>query len=53
MYLKKAIAKENDYKVEQKNQKMENKYNVLIELYKKSDYRTVINEINEIIAKDG
>lgn len=52
-YLKKAIAKENDYRIEQKNTKMQNKYNVLLELYKKNDYRTVIQEINEIIAKDG
>lgn len=52
MYLRKGIAKENDYKIEQKNQKMDNKYNVLLELYKKSDYRTVIQEINDIIATD-
>jgi hypothetical protein len=32
---------------------MQNKYNVLMELYKKNDYRTVIHEINDIIAKDG
>ena len=52
-YLKKAIARENDYKISQKNAKMENKFNVLLELYKKNDFRTVITEINEIIAKDG
>ena len=52
-YLKKAIAKENAYRVSQKNTKMQNKYNVLMELYKKNDYRTVIHEINDIIAKDG
>lgn len=51
-YLKKAIANENSYRLDQKNSKMKNKYNVLVELYKKSDYRTVIQEINEIIAKD-
>ncbi len=51
-YLKKAIAKENAYRVSQKNTKMQNKYNVLMELYKKNDYRTVIHEINDIIAKD-
>ena len=32
---------------------MENKYNVLVELYKKKDFNTVIQECNEIIAKDG
>lgn len=52
-YLKKAIAKENQYRVEQKNTKMKNKYSVLQELYKKNDFKTVIQEINEIIAKDG
>ncbi len=52
-YLKKAIENEEDYKIKQKNTKMENKYNVLLELYKKRDYNTVIQECNEIIAKDG
>lgn len=51
-YLKKAIVKENKYRIDQKNTKIQNKYNVLLELYKKNDYRTVIQEINEIIAKD-
>ncbi len=51
-YLKKAIAQENDYRISQKNVKMQNKYNVLLELYKKNDYKTVIREINDIIAKD-
>jgi hypothetical protein len=32
---------------------MENRYNVLLELYKKKDFNTVIQECNEIIAKDG
>ena len=51
-YLKKAIENEESYKIKQKNTKMENKYNVLLELYKKKDYNTVIQECNEIIAKD-
>ena len=52
-YLKKAIENEEDYKIKQKNTKMENKYNVLMELYKKKDFTTVIQECNEVIAKDG
>ena len=52
LYLKKAIDNETKYKVEQKNQKMSSKYLVLTELYKKWDYQTVINEIEEIIAQD-
>jgi len=51
-YLKKAIDNEEDYKIKQKNTKIENKYNVLLELYKKKDFNTVIQEANEIIAKD-
>ncbi len=52
-YMKKAIENEEKYRISQKNTKMENKYNVLIELMKKKDYNTVIQECNEIIAKDG
>jgi len=52
-YLKKAIENEESYKIKMKNTKMQNKYNVLLELYKKKDYQTVIQECNEIIAKDG
>lgn len=51
-YLKIAINKENQYKVEQKNNKMVNKYNILKQLEKKWDYNTVISEIEDIIAKD-
>ena len=51
-YLKKAIQNEESYKIKQRNTKMENKYNVLAELYKRKDYATVIKECNEIIAKD-
>lgn len=52
-YLKKAIDNEKSYKVEQKNQKIINKYNILEELLKKWDYNTVISEAEEIISKDG
>jgi len=51
-YMKKAIENEERYRVWQKNTKMENKYNVLVELMKKKDFTTVIQECNEIIAKD-
>ncbi|MDD3144722.1 MAG: PP2C family protein-serine/threonine phosphatase [Candidatus Gracilibacteria bacterium] len=52
-YLRKAIDNEKSYRVEQKNQKMQIKYSILSELYKKGDYSTVIKEIEEIISKDG
>lgn len=52
-YMKKAIENEEKYRISQRNTKMENKYNVLSELMKKKDYNTVIQECNEIIAKDG
>ena len=52
-YLKKAIDNEEAYRIKQMNTKIENKYNVLLELYKKKDFNTVIQECNEIIAKDG
>jgi hypothetical protein len=32
---------------------MSSKYLVLTELYKKWDYQTVVNEIEDIIAQDG
>ena len=51
-YLKKAIDNEIKYRIEQKNSKIKNKYNVLKELESKWDYNTVISEIEEIIAKD-
>ena len=51
-YLKKALENENKYKIEQKNIKMQNKYNVLMWLYKKWDYDTVIKEVEDIILKD-
>lgn len=52
-YLKKAISNEKAYKIEQKNQKIVNKYHILDALYKKWDYETVISEVEEIISKDG
>ncbi len=51
-YLKKAVENEESYRMKQKNAKIQNKYNVLLELYKKKDFNTVIQECNEIIAKD-
>lgn len=51
-YLKKAIENEEKYKIEQKSQRVRNKYNVLKELLKKWDYMTVIRETEDIIAKD-
>lgn len=52
-FLRKAIDNEKQYKIEQKEQKIKNKYTVLKELLKKWDYKTVIQEIEEIISKDG
>ena len=52
-YLKKALDNETKYKIDQKSQKIKNKYNVLLELYKKWEYDTVIKEIETIISKDG
>jgi serine phosphatase RsbU (regulator of sigma subunit) len=52
MYLRKAINNEEKYRISQRNTKMENKYNVLVELMKKKDFNTVIQECNEIIATD-
>lgn len=51
-YLKKAMENEMKYKINLKNQKMQAKFNVLNELYKKWDYETVIKEIQEVVAKD-
>ena len=52
-YLKKALANEQKYKIKQKNQKIEMKYKVLEELYKKWDYSSVISEVEDVISKDG
>jgi hypothetical protein len=51
-YLKKAIDNEVKYRINVKQQKIENKYNVLNELFKKWDYNTVIRECEDIIIKD-
>ncbi len=52
-YLKKALDNENTFKINQKNKKMQDKYNVLKELLKKWDYETVITECSSIISKNG
>lgn len=51
-YLKKSLENENVFKIKQKNKKIQDKYNVLKELYKKWDYDTVIQECSNIISKD-
>ncbi len=51
-FLRKAIDNEKTYKIQQKSQKISNKYKILEELYKKWEYETVISEIEEVIAKD-
>ncbi len=51
-YLKKAIDNEKGYKIDQKNQRIDSKYTVLMELYKKWDYKTVMQEVEDIIAQD-
>lgn len=51
-YLKKAMNNEAKYKINLKNKKIENKYNVMEQLYKKWDYTTVITELEDIISKD-
>lgn len=52
-YLKKAIANETTYKIGQKNQRMQNRYNTLLELYKSWDLDSVVKECQEIIIKNG
>ena len=51
-YLKQTIEQENTFKIKQRNKKVQDKYNVLKELYKKWDFETVIVECSNIIAKD-
>lgn len=51
-YLKKARANEQRYQIEQKEQKVNSKFTVLETLYHKWDYTSVINEIEDVIAKD-
>lgn len=52
-YLKKALESESIFKIKQKNKKIQDKYHVLEELYKKWDYETVIIETSSIISKNG
>lgn len=51
-YLKKALDNEYKYKLAQKEEKMQNKYNLLKWLYEKWDYETVATESANIISKD-
>jgi len=51
-YLKKAYENEQKYKIDQKEQRLVNKYNVLKELLKKWEYKTVIEETENIVSKD-
>jgi hypothetical protein len=51
-YLKTAINNEKKYKLDQKNQKITNKYNVLEELFSKWEFDAVISEIEEVITND-
>ena len=46
------FQKYKKYKIEQKNQKMQNTYNVLYGLYKKWNYDTVIKELEFLISRD-
>jgi hypothetical protein len=52
-YLKKAMENEAKYRIGLKEQKMQSKYKVLTTLYEKWDYETIINEIEDLISKDG
>lgn len=52
LYLRKALDNETKYRVNLKNQKVENKFNVLEQLLKAWDYDTVIQEAEDIISKD-
>ena len=51
-YLKKAMKSENEYKIKLKEDKASMKYEVLTKLLKKWNYDTVIDELQEIIARD-
>lgn len=51
-FLKEAIRKESVFKVRLKEQKLNDKYNILKELYKKWNYDAVITECINIINKD-
>ena len=51
-YLRKAIDNQQQYKISLKEDRIQNKYNVMKELMKKWDYSTVISEAEDIISKD-
>ena len=51
-YLKKAINNEENFKNRQKNKKLQDKYNVLKELYNKWEYNTVMRETIDVISKE-
>ena len=51
-YLRKAIDNETKYKIDLKNKKIENKYNIIKQLYKNWDYDTVIRESEDIISRE-
>ncbi len=51
-YLKKAIENQQEYKISLKEDRLQNKYNIIKALLKKWDYSTVIAESEEIISKD-
>jgi hypothetical protein len=46
------MSNEIKYKINLKNKKIENRYNIIEQLYKKWDYETVIRELEDIISKD-
>lgn len=51
-YLKKAIDNGQQYKISLKEERIENKYNLMKEFLKKWDYDIVIREAEDIISKD-
>ena len=51
-YLRKAIDNQQQYKISLKEDRIQNKYNIMKELMKKWDYSTVISETEDIITKD-
>ncbi len=52
-YMRSAIDNENNYRIKKKNERVDNRYKMLVEILKKWDCDTVIKEAEEIIAKDG
>jgi len=51
-YLKKSIENETKVKIILKDKKTQDKYNILLRLYKNWEYETVINESYNMINKD-